>query len=523
VDRGATDAFRRLQAGHPEQALESARKAGAAHPAAARPRLAEGIALRMLGRLDEAQAILEHARRLDPKDAAIAYECGVVRQVGGDSAAALAQFELARGLKPDFFAAHFSAGSLRFDRREWELAIERLRAAVALMPGQFEARKGLARAYQMAGRHDEAGKEYVHALAANPHDFDLLVNFGRYSVSRGEFARAARLYREALRLQPKDEALPIYLAQCELLLGNWGPGWAAYARRITREHLAGALAAQGSAYRIPDPAQLAGRDVLLLAEQGYGDILFFLRWASLLREAGARLRFIGPPGLVPLVARTGLFESVHAFGARDVPAAIPVIVGDLPGMFPRRDPLAVPSLRIAPREDRLAHWRGRLEQAGPRPWIGLTWRAGAPPEDAAHGLYKTIDPALLAPALRALGGTVIALQRKPHPGEIERVGAALGLPVRDFSSANADLEDALALVALLDRHVGVSNTNMHLADAAGTTADVLVPYPPEWRWRIDGESPWFPGFRVHRQDVDGDWRGALESLVRASGGSATRG
>ena len=55
---------------------------------------------------------------------------------------------------------------------------------------------------------------------------------------------------------------------------------------------------------------------------------------------------------------------------------------------------------------------------------------------------------------------------------------------------------------------------MHLAAAAGATADVLVQFPPEWRWRIEGESPWFPGFRVHRQAIDGDWSHALRQLVR---------
>jgi hypothetical protein len=41
---------------------------------------------------------------------------------------------------------------------------------------------------------------------------------------------------------------------------------------------------------------------------------------------------------------------------------------------------------------------------------------------------------------------------------------------------------------------------------------VLVPFPPEWRWRAEGESRWFPGFRVLRQDVDGSWERALAAL-----------
>jgi ADP-heptose:LPS heptosyltransferase len=107
---------------------------------------------------------------------------------------------------------------------------------------------------------------------------------------------------------------------------------------------------------------------------------------------------------------------------------------------------------------------------------------------------------------------VFALQRGAEPGELAAARAALGRPIHDLSRAGDDLEDALAIVACVDRHIGVSSTNMHLAALAGATADVLMPFPPEWRWRPEGESPWFPGFRVHRQAPDGDWSRALAGL-----------
>jgi hypothetical protein len=262
--------------------------------------------------------------------------------------------------------------------------------------------------------------------------------------------------------------------------------------------------------------------VILLGEQGLGDTLFFLRWAPLLREAGCVLHFAGHRPLIPLLARAGLFESLGDFD-RHPPAASreTLLVGDLPAVFADRDPLAVPSLRIAPDPARIATWRERLAAAGPRPWIAATWRAGTPSTVVAHALDKRVPVPNLFAALAPFGGTVLAFQRGIRPGEMDAARAALGKSVHDFSHAAEDLEDALALAALVDRHVAVSSTNLHLAALAGATADVLVPFPPEWRWRLAGDSPWFPGFRVHRQAVDGDWDGALASLqetARASSG-----
>ncbi len=509
------EAFRHLQAGNAALALEVARGIALSSPRSARARLAEGIALRMLGRLDEASSALARAATLDPRDHAIAYELGVVRQLQGDLSAAAAQFEQSRRLNPGFFAAHFSAGSLCFDRKEWDAAAERFGAALAVQPGQSDALSNLTRALQLAGRPDDAERALVNALAADPHDFDTLRTFGRFSVARGNFKRAATLFTEAWHARPDDEALPIFVAQVELLLGRWEAAWSAYAQRAPRTQLASVRAAAGLPYRLPELAELRGRDVCLVAEQGFGDTLFFLRWAPLVAAAGARLAFVGPTGLHSLLARSGLFDALHGPGDANLPAtALPLLVGDLPRIASKHDPLGVQSLRIAPLPEKLAHWRARLEQAGPRPWVGATWRAGLPPEQLAHGLYKTVPLEPFFAATAHLGGTTVALQRRPAAEEIDAAGKVLGRPLHDFSDANADLEDALALVALLDHYIGVSNTNMHLAAAAGTTADVLVPFPPEWRWRIDGESPWFPGFRVHRQGVDGDWSHVLGQLAR---------
>jgi tetratricopeptide (TPR) repeat protein len=507
------EAFRHLQSGDPARALECARQAVAGHPTIARARLAEGIALRMLGRLDEAEGALTRAAKIDGADAAVAYERGVVQQLRGALDAALAHFERARELNPGFFAAQFSAGSLRLDRRDWQGAAERFRAALAVQPGQADALQHLTRALLRLGRGDEADEIFVHALAADPHDFQVLRAFGRHSVARGNFKRAAKLFAEAFRARPDDAALPIFIAQVELLQGNWDAAWAAYAHRETRRHLERTLAERGAAYRHAQPASLRGRDVCLVAEQGYGDILFFLRWAPRLARAGARLHFIGPQALHGMLARTGLFETLHAFGDARAPAAVPLLVGDLPQLF-GGDPLGEPALPLQALPERLAAWRSRLEQTGPRPWIGATWRAGLPHEELAHGLHKSVPVDALFTALRELGGTVIALQRRPAAGEIEAAGRARGAAVHDFAGAHDDLEDALALVTLLDRHVGVSNTNMHLAASAGRGADVLVPFPPEWRWRASGDSPWFPGFRVHRQEPGGDWSRALARIPR---------
>jgi Tfp pilus assembly protein PilF len=439
-----TEAFRLLQAGDAESAFRLARRIASSEPANARVQMALGVALRLLGRLDESRAALERAAGLDPNDYAVAYEMGAtLEHMGSDDA--LAQFERAARLRPQFLAAH-------------------------------------------------------RAIAAA-------------NVARGDFDAAARAYEAALACAPGDPELSQLLAQAELLLGRLDEGWSHYALREHRRHYEAQFARQGAQYRVASLAEVSGRDVTVIGEQGLGDNLFFLRFAPALHAVGARLAYVGDERLHSLLGRARIFDTFHSDRApHGLGDALPILVADLPALAPRSQPA---SLSIPPDSERVSLWRRRLEAAGPRPWIGVTWRAGTPSAVIARGLSKQVPIADLFAALAPLGGTVVSLQRNPAAGELAAASAALGRAVHDFSAVNDDLEDALAVASLLDRHVGVSNTNVHLAAAAQRTADVLVPFPPEWRWGMAGESsPWFPGFRVYRQRSGGDWSAALASLAR---------
>jgi hypothetical protein len=168
-------------------------------------------------------------------------------------------------------------------------------------------------------------------------------------------------------------------------------------------------------------------------------------------------------------------------------------------------------LPLSPLPDAHAAMAERLAALGPAPRIGVTWRAGT--KILRNGLYKEVTRDSLAAALSETPGTLIALQRQPHDGEVAEFSREAGREVHDMTGLNESLEDVLALLPLLDDYVCVSNTNLHLRASAGATSRVLMPHPPEFRWMADGEeSPWFPGTRIYRQTAAGNWSTALTRL-----------
>ena len=298
-------------------------------------------------------------------------------------------------------------------------------------------------------------------------------------------------------------------------LGRFDEGWQRYLWRQDRNALR---------ERYPrlamDPAALRGAGPLRIAvhsEQGIGDELFFLRFAPALRAKGHRLLLRTNPKMLPLLrTRADLFAEIAAIDEPVEDCDVELQASDLALASGQS---FAPSLRFVPDQARQAALASRLAEFGPAPYIGVTWQAGLSGDEAkkwggAHW-SKRIPPAILGEMLRGVRGTPVILQRNPAPADVAALSASAGRAVIDMSAVNDDLLDAIALLALLDDYVGVSNTNMHLLAAIeARTARVVLPLPAEWRWGMSGESPWFPGFRVYRAAQHDKVDDALAELQR---------
>ena len=434
------------------------------------------------GRVDDAErsyrAVLEH----EPGNAIATHYLGLIAWQRGDLASAERAMRAAIAADPTIADFHNNLGLLLRDTRRADEALACFRRALDIDPGWVEACSNLALTLESAGRFDEALATYRRAVQAQP-----LFAIGHQNLARALLAR-----------------------------GEFAEGWREYRWR---------LAAQGLASQAPDPsarpldASLAGRAFVLQAEQGVGDVLFFLRFAPELVRRGARLAFRGDARLHPLLVRAGIFELGLQTPDDAAARGESIAIGDLPWLLDMNDVASAPApLTLRPDEERVRRLRARLASFGPGPCIGLTWRGGVQSTGPSRTQLKEAPPEMLGASLRGKRATWISIQRHPREGEREALAAALGATVHDLSAANDDLDEVLALLSLLDEYVGVSNANAHLRAGIGGSMQVLVAHPPEWRWGETGErSPWFPATRTHRQSADGDWSAALASMRAALG------
>jgi hypothetical protein len=252
---------------------------------------------------------------------------------------------------------------------------------------------------------------------------------------------------------------------------------------------------------------LAGRTLVVEAEQGLGDTIMFSRLAPLARQAGARVMIRPQSELIGLLSRTDLAD---VYVGRNEPARAHVWCRllDLPAVFgTARSLAAAPGAYLTADPARCAAWSTRLPR-GRRFRVGLVW-AGSPthPQDRD----RSLELQALLGSLRAVPEVeLVSLQKGPQAAQAE--GAALTRADLDI----ADFEDTAAALTQLDLLITVDTSVLHLAGALGLPVWGLIAFVPDWRWMMGrDDSPWYPTLRLFRQPKPGDWQAVAEAVAAA--------
>lgn len=463
-----------MQRGDAESAVEHYRRAVSAAPRRPEPYSNLGSALIAKGRVKEAISALKSAIKINPN-------YGIAYVNLGDALIKVSRLA------------------------EAAVALER---GVTLLPTDAKAYTNLGAALTRLKRLDEAVKALDTAIHLSPKLAQAHFNLGGAYSAMGCYDQAIACFDKALELQPGLQNAAFFRSQVFLARGRFAEGWRDYLERPSVRTVTHLL------HREPLGPDLTGVRVLLGRDQGLGDEVFFLRFAAELKRRGAHLTYHGGKKVVSLLSRLPFLDAVVEESTALAPSDwdMAVLVSDLPFLLGMTKVDQIPpSLTIPALPELLGNQKAALAALGPPPYIGVTWRAGS---DQADSLSKIAPLESIGAMLRTVDGTLVALQRLPQKGEIARLAKAAGRAVHDLTALNDRLEDMLAILSLLDDYVTVSNTNVHLRAMVRRGSRILVPWPPEFRWMWAGSvSPWFPDCVVYRQNAEGSWDEALQSLA----------
>ncbi len=385
--------------------------------------------------------------------------------------------------------------------------------AIHLLPADPEALLCLAAIRHDQTHYQEAASLYRQALAQTPTHPGALSSLGNTLRALKQFPAALAAHDAAVTAAPDDPATRFNRATCLLAAGDLPNGWPDYEWRWRRPGFPDR--GFGPAWR-GEP--LAGRTILLHAEQGLGDTIQFVRYAPMVAALGARVVLEVQPPLVRLMHSLPNVAQVIPHGA------------PLP-RFDTHCPLLSLPLAFGTSIETIPATPAYLS-AEPNPTpdarsvrVGLVWAGSPHTNDAgAHLIDKrrSIPAAELTPLGAVPGVQWVSLQKDPPHGALPALG--LSNPIDGIT----DFAGTAAIVASLDLVIAVDTAVAHLAGALGKPVWLLSRYDGCWRWFTGrDDSPWYPSMRLYRQDRPRDWssvtaRVAADLLAVSRSAAATR-
>jgi tetratricopeptide (TPR) repeat protein len=556
-----------------QDAFESFERAVAAQPDYAEAINNRGNALFDLGRNEDALASYDRALTLQPDyaDALVNRGKCLIALKRGDEA--LASFERALAHRPQHAAALKERGHLLRDRKQPALALDSLDRSLALAPNDAEAHLGRALVLRDIKRFDDAFAACDRALALKPdypeaaiargnvfHELrafrDAIKEYDRALTMRPDFAQAygnranalvelncpaealadydraiaEKPYASALvnrglalnYLDRTDEALESFdraialepdlpqghwnKALLCLALGDFESGWDDYEWRWRG---ATELVPRGFTQPQWRGEDIAGKTILLHAEQGFGDSIQFVRYLPMVKAKAGQVILEVPDSLRPLIADIAEGVTMLARGDALPPFDVHCPLMSLPlafGTTLASIPASVPYLH-AP-AGRVEALRSRLSSAK-RPRVGLVW-SGRPDHKNDHN--RSVALSRLSPLLSGGDATFVSLQREYREADLPALERS---PILRLEASLSDFADTAATIGELDLVISVDTAVAHLAGAMGKPLWLLLPQVQDWRWmRGRADSPWYPTARLFRQSQIGDWDGVIAAVAR---------
>jgi tetratricopeptide (TPR) repeat protein len=529
--------------------------------AAARGEALLGLGKVAMRRGDAAQAAARFEQAIDaepaPPEASVAL--ARLRDLAGRTEDALDALWLAVHRNPDHAEARLELGRLLGRSGRLKEAEECLARACAARPDWHEPQVELARTLQKMRRYAEAASAFRRAVdlaRCRPEVYndlanclvylqrndealevleDLVRRYPRSLVPRlgyanalfqlGRFDEAEAQYDLIRAREPDNPFVAWNRALLLLQRHRFDEGWECYERRL--------LTLTDNHPRVfPFPRwrgePLAGKTVLVYAEQGLGDEIMFASCLDELAAMAGRVIVECNPKLAAIFARSlPAGTTVLAAEPRVIPSWMDrlgdvdfqVAAGSLPGLFRRsadRFP-GRPFLRADP--GKVARWRGELDGLGGGLKVGISWRGGSV---RTRSVARSIGLADWAPILDVPGCRFVSLQYGDAAEEVRELNAVGTRRVEVWQAALDDYDETAALVCALDVVVTVCTALVHLAGGLGQQAWVLVPSIPEWRYGLAGDRmPWYGSASLIRQPPGEPWGPTLARVAGRLAGLVT--
>jgi len=246
--------------------------------------------------------------------------------------------------------------------------------------------------------------------------------------------------------------------------------------------------------------EIKNKNILVLGEQGFGDIIQFSRYLPLLQQHVRELTFLPPLELFDIFNNTNI-KVIKSFNLEDYDFIIPLM--SLPYIFQT-------SLQTIPSSDYLVSDSIKKKQLNSNKInIGLSWSGR---DTYPYDFLRSI-PLQQLESIYSLDPNKFqfyCLQK-----DIRNSDQSCFDQSNIVYFKNNSFADIAKIILDLDLVISSDTSILHLAATLQVKTFGLIPYCPDWRWLLDiRSSPWYPSLHIYRCNNNNDWTTVSDNIIK---------
>ena len=362
-----------------------------------------------------------------------------------------------------------------------------------------------------------AARMLKQGIKINPTSSIAYFNLGIALHKNKRIQAAITAYKKSLS-QPEAPVEQILnnLAQDHLLIGDMEEGWKLYENRLISMRYQFQM--YYDLFGIPWRGLGETRNfdqLLIVAEQGYGDTIQFCRYISVLDNLNIKYSFFCSEALAPLLRESTNIKNISTIMSNNYKNALWCPLLSLPFRLNINNTnYTCPKTYINPSIDSINYWEQHLQKDPSKKLVAIHWQGNPKFEQKIYSHGRSMPFLELAKLGRQKNVEFLSIQKG---NAADQLNSKHDLPLvagQERFNQTFDFKDTAAALKNCDLLISADSSVVHLAGAMGVPTWVALSWVPEWRWGCDGDTTkWYKSMRLFRQHSEGDWDSVINSMI----------
>ena len=497
--------------GENQKAIKNYEKAIQIQPNYADAHYNLGVVLKELEENQKAITCYEKAIQIQPNYADAHYNLGVVLKDLEKYQKAITCYEKAIQIQPNYAMAYNNLGVVLKELGENQKAIKNYEKAIQIQPNYAMAYNNLGVVLKELGENQKAIKNYEKAIQIQPNYAMAYNNLGSVQKELGENQKAIKSYEKSMQIDPNNPDVNFNFGMLLFSMSDFKKGFIQYEwRKKLPQNINKYKNIKGVEWQ---GENLNNKTILILSEQGIGDIIQFSRYIYLIEKEYSVNIIFKTYKRMPYLFSKSKFKII--LNEDNIPKydfykhlmSLPKIYYEKTKTFPSQ-------INFIPKDKKIAlKWKERLNEIKGFK-VGINWQ-GSKTNKSDH--LRSIPLNYFNDLFNIEKINFISLQKGFGVEQIKNFKHKDKL--YDFSKEvdNGEniFEDTIGILQNIDLVISIDSSLVHLSSTLGIKTFALLHFCPDWRWNlITKEFSWYDNLKIYKQEEINKWDSIFSLLKK---------